>query len=128
VTEPVETSPAPVGVEWKVKAATAASYVGGVVALFVLHLLSDDTFVTTYSSYLPVGVSTFVLPLLPAVITFGAAYITKHTPRSAGISPEVDAIVARVVAEVENRVEERLRERSAAPTASTMTHNRTGDL
>lgn len=110
--------PATAGVEWKVKAATAASYVGGVVALFLLSLLSDVTLVEAYATnYLPAGVATFVLPLIPAVVTFGAAYITKHTPRTAGLGTEVDTRILEVADRLEAVLESRVREHVApAPT------------
>lgn len=101
--------PAPSGgVEWKVKAATAASYVFGVVALWLFQLLGDASFVDSYSSYLPPTLSAFVLPLVPALAAFGAGWITKHTPRSAGLGDNVDAVIAErievALAEAEARV------------------------
>jgi hypothetical protein len=101
------------GVEWKVKAATVASYVGGVVALFVLQLLSDGYLL----DYMPTTVGTFVAPLIPAVVTFAAGWITKHTPRTSGLGVDIDALLADRVGYLADEVETRLRQRHGQPTS-----------
>lgn len=77
-------------VEWKVKAATAGSYIGGVLALALLQIASDGAVTALVRSALPPSVALFVLPLLPTAITFATAWITRHTPRESGISDVVD--------------------------------------
>lgn len=104
VSQPVSTKPAVPAVEWKVKAATAASYVGGVIGLALLQLLTDGTFLY----YLPEPYTTLLAPLVPALVTFVAGYLTAHTPRTSGLGADVDAAVAVRVEEALRKVTDQL--------------------
>lgn len=101
VSHTVTTTPA---VEWKVKAATAASYIGGVVGLALLQLLTDGT----YLYVVPEPYTTLLAPLIPAIVTFVAGYLTAHTPRTSGLGVDVDAAVAARVEDAMRRVTEQL--------------------
>ena len=60
-------------VETKVKASTAAAAVSGI----VLWILGKYVFKGT----VPDVIASWTYVLVPAVITFAAGYIAKHTPR-----------------------------------------------
>ncbi len=64
-------------IEAKVKAATAATYLGLVVLLAFLNGVSDSNLI----GELPDLVEVLVAPVLPAAITLVAGYVTRHTPR-----------------------------------------------
>jgi hypothetical protein len=64
-------------VETKVKAASWASYLGGVGLLAVLNAFSDANLIAG----LPDVVEVFVAPMVPTAITMFAAWQAKHTAR-----------------------------------------------
>jgi hypothetical protein len=78
------TYPRATRVEAKVKAATVASYFGGVALLALLQALSADA---NLISGLPDAVEVFVVPLLTSAVTFVGGWLAKHTYRS----PEPEA-------------------------------------
>lgn len=80
MTAPV--TPAPV--EKKVKAATIATYLGSVVILAVLGVVSSDPLLI---SGLPDWIEAILISVLPALVTFFTAYRTAHTPRPGDAAP-----------------------------------------
>ncbi|MFB6950167.1 holin [Streptomyces niveus] len=67
-------------VETKVKAATAAAYVGSTGLVAALAAIQDDA---RLLDFLPDGLTPFVVSLIPAAITAAAGWKAKHTPRTA---------------------------------------------
>lgn len=65
-------------IETKVKAGTAATYLASVAALAVIGAVSDTPLLI---SGLPDLLESIILPVLPALVAFFAAYKAKHTPR-----------------------------------------------
>lgn len=65
-------------VEWKVKVASAATYLGFVALLAVLNAVADANLITE----LPDVAEVFLAPVLPTLITFVSSYAAKHTPRT----------------------------------------------
>jgi membrane protein DedA with SNARE-associated domain len=63
--------------ERKVNVGGAFAYFGGVALLGFLNAVSDANLV----SALPDTLETFVVPVIPAVIGYVAAYFAKHTKR-----------------------------------------------
>jgi len=66
-------------IEKKVQASTAAAAVSGLALWSLGHYVFKGT--------VPDVVASWVYVLVPAVITFGAGYLAKHTPRSAPVAP-----------------------------------------
>lgn len=100
MTQPVEL-PAPVNggkTEWKVKAATIATYLAGVAASVFL-----STTVTDYVQALPDVVETIVYPALLAAITLVAGRQAKTKP---------DALSDSTVAAVEAWLKQRMPRRN----------------
>jgi hypothetical protein len=64
-------------VEWKVKAATLATYVSGVVGLAIVNAATDDNN-KLLTDALPDWLEPFVLPVVPAVAAFIAGYSARH--------------------------------------------------
>ena len=64
-------------VELKVKVATAATYVGGVLLLGILNATTTANLIAG----LPDVVEAFVAPGVLSLITFVSGYLAKHTPR-----------------------------------------------
>jgi hypothetical protein len=60
-------------VETKVQASTAAAAVSGLALWTLGHYV--------FKSGVPDVVASWVYVLVPAVVTFGAGYLAKHTPR-----------------------------------------------
>lgn len=65
-------------VERKVKAATAAAYVGCTALLGVLAAVQDNARLV---DWLPDSVAPFVLALIPTAATAVSGWMAKHTPR-----------------------------------------------
>ncbi|MFC8176519.1 holin [Streptomyces sp. NPDC057325] len=65
-------------IETKVKAASAAAYVGSTALLAALAAVQDHA---QLLSWMPDTVSPFVLALVPTAITFVSGWAAKHTPR-----------------------------------------------
>jgi hypothetical protein len=70
-------------VETKVKASTAAAALSGM----VLWALGRYVFKGT----VPDVVASWVYVIVPALITFAAGYVAKHTPRAAPTAPVAPA-------------------------------------
>ena len=66
-------------IEQKVKAATAAAYLGSTGLLAALTAVQDQPGLV---GFLPAWLSPFVLPIVPAAVTLVAGYQARHTPRS----------------------------------------------
>lgn len=67
-------------VERKVKAATAAAYVGSAGLLGALTAVEDDGHLV---GWMPDGLAPFVLALVPTAITAVSGWMARHTPRGA---------------------------------------------
>ncbi|MFE5544553.1 holin [Streptomyces sp. NPDC056534] len=65
-------------IETKVKAASAAAFVGSTGLLAMLAAVQDNA---RLLSFMPDAVSPFVLALIPTTITFVSGWAAKHTPR-----------------------------------------------
>jgi hypothetical protein len=65
-------------VEQKVKASSAAAYLGSTALLGILAAVQSDTRLV---GWMPDAVAPFVLALIPTAITFVSGWATKHTPR-----------------------------------------------
>lgn len=65
-------------IETKVKAATAAAYVGSAGLLGALTAIRDDARLV---GWLPDGLAPFVLALVPTAITAVSGWMARHTPR-----------------------------------------------
>lgn len=65
-------------VETKVKASSAAAYLGFTAVLGVLAAVQNDTRLV---GWMPDSVAPFVLALIPTAITFVSGWGAKHTPR-----------------------------------------------
>jgi hypothetical protein len=65
-------------IETKVKAATAATYLGVAALLAVFGVISDNPLLI---SGLPDWVEALIIPLVPTLITFLSAYNANHTYR-----------------------------------------------
>lgn len=68
-------------IEKKVKAATAAAYVGSAGLFGALTAVQDNARLV---EWLPSGIAPFVLALVPTAITAVTGWKTKHTPRAVG--------------------------------------------
>lgn len=66
-------------IETKVKAATAAAYIGTTGLLASLTAVQDQPGLI---GWLPAWLTPFVLGLLPAAVTAVSGYRASHTPRS----------------------------------------------
>jgi hypothetical protein len=66
-------------IETKVKAATAAAYVGSAALLGALTAVEDDARLV---GWLPAGLGPFVLALVPTAVTAVSGWMARHTPRS----------------------------------------------
>ena len=66
-------------IETKVKASTAASALAGI-ALWALGRY-------VFEGCVPDVVASWTYAIIPAVITFGAGYLAKHTPRPVTVTP-----------------------------------------
>lgn len=72
-------SPRPAGpIEWKVKVAALATYIGSVALLGLLQAFSTD--VDLFGA-IPAWLGVILTPILPTFITALSAYVAKHTPR-----------------------------------------------
>lgn len=67
-------------VESKVWWATVGSYLAGVVALAVVNAVTGDDNALLLAA-LPDAIEPFVLPVVPAVVSFIAGWAARHTPR-----------------------------------------------
>jgi hypothetical protein len=65
-------------IETKVKAASAAAFLGSTGLLAILAAVQDNA---RLLSAMPDSVSPFVLALVPTAITFVSGWAAKHTPR-----------------------------------------------
>ena len=63
--------------EPKVKAATVGSYAAGAIGLFLVNLLTGAENELILAS-IPDWAEALILPVLPAIVAFGAAYNAKH--------------------------------------------------
>ena len=78
MSEPLrQVSPKP-PVEWKVKMASAGTYLGSVAGLAVLQALNADL---SLIDFLPDWAETLIAPLVPTGIAWFAGYAARHTPR-----------------------------------------------
>ena len=66
-------------VEAKVQASTAAAAVSGLALWTLGHYV--------FKTGVPDVVASWVYVIVPGVITFGAGYLAKHTPRAAAAQP-----------------------------------------
>lgn len=71
-------------VEWKVKVATIATYLTGLVGLAVINGATSDNNKLLIDA-LPDWLEPFVLPLVPAIVTFVAAYSARHQYRALAV-------------------------------------------
>jgi hypothetical protein len=67
-------------VERKVTMATLGAYLGGVVILAVVNAFTSNDNQLLLAT-LPDVVEPFLLPVVPAVVTFISGWASKHTPR-----------------------------------------------
>lgn len=67
-------------IESKVWWATAGAYVAGVVALAIVNAVTGDDNALLLAA-LPDAIEPFVLPIVPAVVSFITGWAAKHTPR-----------------------------------------------
>lgn len=65
-------------IETKVKAASAAAFLGSTGLLAILAAVQDNA---RLLAPLPDTVSPFVLALIPTLVTFVSGWAAKHTPR-----------------------------------------------
>jgi hypothetical protein len=66
-------------VERKVTVAAAAAYLGSTGLLAALTAVQDQPGLV---GFLPAWLAPFVLPVVPAAVTFVAGYQARHTPRT----------------------------------------------
>lgn len=104
MSQPVSTKPAVPGVEWKVKAASAGSYLAGVVGMMLLEALSNGSLLAA----IPAPYSVLLAPLVPALVALGAGYVTAHTPRTSGLGADVDDTIKMRVSEAMTEVAGRI--------------------
>lgn len=67
-------------VETKVTVATIGAYLAGVVVLALVNAFTGDENALLLAS-LPDAVEPFLLPVVPAVVSFISGWAAKHTPR-----------------------------------------------
>lgn len=67
-------------IETKVTAATVGTYLAGVVVLALVNAFTGEENALLLAS-LPDAIEPFVLPVVPAVVSFIAGWAAKHTPR-----------------------------------------------
>ena len=78
---PDHAAPAASGkVETKVWWATAGAYVAGVAVLAIVNAVTADDNALLVAA-LPDALEAFVLPSVPAVVSFISGWAAKHTPR-----------------------------------------------
>ncbi|WP_199570511.1 holin [Streptomyces murinus] len=70
-------------IERKVKAATAAAYVGSAGLLGALVAVQDNARLV---GWMPDGLAPFVLALVPTAITAVSGWMARHTPRGSSSS------------------------------------------
>lgn len=93
MTPPPATTP---GVEWKVLAATIATYVGSLALTIVVQALQDGSLIAV----LPGPASAILAPFVPAAITFITGYLAKHTPRQGDIQAAVNSAVSDAITQL----------------------------